>query len=245
MSAVSTLDVSAFVADLHERGTGDATVRPAFRLIRAVFNKALLANLIGRNPTTGLKVPAAPTREMHFATAGEVARLAGAVPERYAALVHLLSYGGLRIGEACALQVSDLDLLRGRVTVSKAATEVGGHLAVGPTKTGATRTVALPAFLRTMLAHHIELGFTASDGSGVLRSRRRRAPPRELQATGARTRRAGCGASGRVPHPRSAPYLRRDAHRSRSGAEGNRLPARALLPCRHHDGVRTCAPESR
>jgi integrase len=69
---------------------------------------------------------------MHFASAEEIARLASALPERYEALVYLLAYGGLRIGEAAALQIADLDLLRGRVTVSKAATELSGHFEVGP-----------------------------------------------------------------------------------------------------------------
>jgi len=94
---------------------GYATVRAAFRLLRTILNKAVMANLIGRNPTAGLRAPGGPTREMHFASAEEVAKLAGAVPERYEALIYLLAYG-LRIGEAAALQVADLDLLRGRVT---------------------------------------------------------------------------------------------------------------------------------
>jgi integrase len=63
------------------------------------------------------------------------------------------------------LDIADLDLLRGRVTVSKTAAEVGGHLSVGPTKTGSIRTVSLPSFLRTFLAAHIEHGFNATDGS--------------------------------------------------------------------------------
>jgi integrase len=81
------------------------------------------------------------------------------------ALIHLLAYGGLRIGEAAALLVADLDLLRGKVTISKAVTEVAGRLEVGPTKTGATRTTNLPPFLRQTLAAHIERGYTAADGS--------------------------------------------------------------------------------
>jgi len=144
---------------------GYATVRAAFRLLRTILNKAVMANLIGRNPTAGLRAPGGPTREMHFASAEEVAKLAGAVPERYEALIYLLAYGGLRIGEAAALQVADLDLLRGRVTISKAAAEIRGHLEIGPTKTGATRAVNLPPFLRQVLAAHIEAGFTADDGS--------------------------------------------------------------------------------
>jgi integrase len=165
LSTIRPLDVSSFVAGLRERGTGDATISAAFRLLRTILGKAVLAGIINRNPTTGVKTPKSGTGEMHFASAEQVAALASAVPERYEALIYLLAYGGLRIGEAGALQVSDLDLLRGRVTVSKTASEVAGHIVIGPTKTGATRTVTLPPFLRQMLAAHIEQGFTASDGS--------------------------------------------------------------------------------
>lgn len=77
----------------------------------------------------------------------------------------MLAYGGLRVGEVAGLKVGDLDLLRGRVTISKAVTEVRGHLAVGPTKTKRTRTVALPTFFRQMLSAHLEKGFAATDGS--------------------------------------------------------------------------------
>jgi integrase len=165
LSAIAPLDVSAFVLRLHENGVGDASISASFRLLRTVLNKAVMAQIIARNPAVGTKTPKVGTGEMHFASAEEVARLAETVPARYAALIYLLSYGGLRIGEAAALTVSDLDLLRGRATISKAATEVNGHLAVGPTKSGATRRVTLPPFLRQMLAAHIEQGFTAKDGS--------------------------------------------------------------------------------
>jgi integrase len=165
LASIRPLDVSAFVAKLTERGVGDATTSAAFRLLRTVCGRAELAGIIARNPTRGVKTPKTVTGEMHFASAEEVAQLADAIGERYAALVYVLAYAGLRIGEAAALHITDLDLLRGRVIVSKAATEVNGHLAIGPTKTGSTRTVSLPAFLRTMLARHIERGFTADDGS--------------------------------------------------------------------------------
>jgi len=165
LSAITPLDVSAFIAGLNEHGVGDATVRASFRLLRTILNKAVMANVIGRNPAVGVKVNSAPRREMHFASAEEVVRLAEAVPERYEALIYLLGFGGLRIGETAALDIADLDLLRGRVTVSKTATEVAGHLSVGPTKTGSIRTVSIPSFLRTILAAHIERGFTGADGS--------------------------------------------------------------------------------
>ena len=61
----------------------------------------------------------------------------------------------MRAGELGGLQRRDVDLLRGVVHVRRALKDVNGHLELGPTKTHAQRTIALPAFLRTMLGEHL------------------------------------------------------------------------------------------
>src|SRR5205085_5027110 len=111
----------------------------------------------------------------------EVTRLANTIDERYQALVYLLAYGGLRIGEAAGLRLEHLDLLHGRVQVIQALSEVDGRIYIGPTKTRNRRTVALPDSLRSILAQHIErfpsvAGFVfSSPGGGPLRPRNFRA----------------------------------------------------------------------
>lgn len=86
----------------------------------------------------------------------ELATLAESITPRYRALIYLLGYRGLRIGEAAALRVGDLNVLRGRLEVSKNLSDVAGQLVEGPPKTDAgIRTLTLPAFLRTILVEHI------------------------------------------------------------------------------------------
>jgi integrase len=118
---------------------------------------------------------------MRFLSAEEVGRLANAMDERYQALIYLLAYGGLRIGEAAALRVDNLDLLHGRAQVVQSLSEVDRRIYLGPTKTRSRRTVTLPDFLRSMLSQHIEafrnsedFVFSAPDG-GALRPRNFRA----------------------------------------------------------------------
>ena len=74
---------------------------------------------------------------------------------RYRALIFLLAYGGLRIGEAAALRVKNVDFLRSRAHVVESSKEVDGEVIVGETKTGRKRTVVLPEFLREQLAEHL------------------------------------------------------------------------------------------
>ena len=112
---------------------------------------------------------------MRFLSAREVALLADAIEPRYATLVYFLAYAGVRIGEAAALKIDKLDLLRGYVTIEDTLSEVAGRLSIGPTKTGNKRRVTLPPFLRAILADYIPRypsagGFLfGSPGGGPLR----------------------------------------------------------------------------
>lgn len=62
--------------------------------------------------------------------------------------MHVLGYTGLRWGEAAALRVGRVDVLRGRLEIAEAMTEVNGRAVFGPPKTHQRRAVTVPAFLR-------------------------------------------------------------------------------------------------
>ncbi len=119
---------------------------------------------------------------MRFLSAEELASVVDAAADRERALIMLLGLCGLRIGEAAALTVEDLDLLRGSVRISKAASEVRGEVIMGPTKTGAVRAVPLPAIVREELAAHVAastparggLVFTGPEGGPLRRTNWRR-----------------------------------------------------------------------
>jgi integrase len=130
----------------------------------ARLNRAVGISYIGWNPAASVDTPASSQREMRFLSAREVERLAQATPERYRALVYLLAYGGLRVGEAAALRATNMNLLKGTLTISRSVTEVGGRLVEGPTKTKVARTIVLPPSLRQILDAHKD----AFPGSGGL-----------------------------------------------------------------------------
>ena len=64
----------------------------------------------------------------------------------------LLGCTGLRRGEAAALLVRRVDLLRGRIEVAGSVTDVDGRMIFGSPKSHARRRVAVPRFLRDDLA---------------------------------------------------------------------------------------------
>lgn len=155
LGELTRLDIERWVGELTAAGVGAATVNAAHRVLRRVLSAAEAAGYIGRNVARGVKTPRPPREEMRFLDATELSSIVEAVPDNDRALVLLLGLCGLRIGEAAALAVEDLDLLRRTARVTKAVSEVAGRVTVGPTKTGASRAVPLPRVVAEALAAHL------------------------------------------------------------------------------------------
>jgi integrase len=100
--------------------------------------------------------PTVTERERRHLEPEQVERLASAFPDRYQALIYAMGYCGLRLGEATGLKIDDLDMLRRRLSVVRTASQVAGKVVEGPPKTPESkRTIAIPAFVRDLLAAHI------------------------------------------------------------------------------------------
>jgi integrase len=138
-----------------QRGTVGIAAKHAYYVLFAVLEAAIQAGALLRNPAAGVRAPRSRRREMQFLSAADVERLAEAIAPPYGLLVRFATYTGLRAGELAALRVRRLDLLRGTVRVVESASEVGGRLILGSTKTYAERTVRLPRFLREDLAAYL------------------------------------------------------------------------------------------
>jgi integrase len=164
LHSITKATVRSFLADLQEAGARPATVNGVYRLLRRMLSVAVDEGRIGTNPAARVgNVPRSDPAEMRFLTPQEVSALAMEVPDRYRALVLLLAYTGIRIGEAAALRVANVDLLRGTLRIVEASKEVGGHVIVGPTKTRQNRAVSLPRFLREEMARHIQTHVSAEE----------------------------------------------------------------------------------
>ncbi len=152
---IHPLEIRGWLSELDTEGVSPATARAAFAVLRLTFTAAVESGAVGRNPATLVKPPKAPTREMRFLTADDVARIVDAIGPEYRALVLILAYSGIRVGEAIALRIDNLDLLRNRVVIVESAGEVKGEMLVGPTKTGTNRSITLPTFVSEELAAHL------------------------------------------------------------------------------------------
>ncbi|MFC3382792.1 tyrosine-type recombinase/integrase [Couchioplanes azureus] len=150
-----------------------------------------------RNPADGVRLPRVVKEEPVFLDHDQVAALADACG-KYGLLVRFLAYTGLRWGEVSALRVARLDLLRRRVVVAVAFSEVGGELIEGTPKNHQRRSVPIPRFLVDELAARVagkgrdDLVFTAPNG-GPLRNTNFR--PRVFQPAA-----ESIGLAGLTPH---------------------------------------------
>jgi integrase len=139
--------VRRFMSDLNTNGVGATSVDSVHRLLRRLLAVAVKDRRIAFNPVSGIQAPRAPREEMRYLSAEEVTRLASEIPTRYEVLILTLAYTGIRIGEAAALRTRNVDLMRRRIHIVEAASEVDGVRIVGETKTRQRRTVSVPPFL--------------------------------------------------------------------------------------------------
>lgn len=147
VGSVKPSQVRAWVSELQAGGAKVATIENALGVLRGVLALAVEDRLLPTNPAAGVKAPRREPRTHRFLTHQQVSKLADECG-RDGVIVLFLAYTGLRVGEAAALRLSDVDFLRRRVSVTRSVSEVRGHgLVWSATKTYESRSVPFPAFL--------------------------------------------------------------------------------------------------
>jgi integrase len=157
--------VRNWIADMSAEGLSASRIKQAKQVLAAPLELAVVDGIIARSPTSGVKVPTVRRREQRFLTAEQVAVLATAAEEAQdgaGLIVETLAWVGMRWGELVALRRSRVHLLRRRIEIAEAATELGSGLSWGTPKTHERRLVTMPAFLADRIAP--QLGDIADDG---------------------------------------------------------------------------------
>ena len=147
-----------------------SSVQRSFTVLRQVLDFAVDARRLNINPSDRTRLPRRQRFEARFLTADELECLASTVEPRSRAMVLVMAWATLRIGEATGLRKSDLDLHHGRLRVANNVVEVAGKLHEGPPKTKAGgRSMMLPPSVVAELRLHVarfggtSYVFTASD----------------------------------------------------------------------------------
>jgi integrase len=129
-------------------------VRYIHRVFSLMLDLAVQDGRVARNAARGVRLPKLAKTEKRFLTHDQVRNLADAAGP-YRLVVLLLAYCGLRWGELAALRVRRVDLMRCRLTVAEALTEVRGRLVWRTPKSHQVRSVPIPRFLVDELMAHL------------------------------------------------------------------------------------------
>lgn len=163
LAAVEHGAIQAWLATLCVAGQSGASVRKVHGVMSAILDLAVRDKRLPANPANGVSLPRANARHRRYLTADDVEWLAAeasrppqtrqqsaqaASYRAYGLAIYVLAYCGLRWSELAALRADHVDLLRARLNIAEAVTEVnGGVLAWGTPKSYETRSYPFLASL--------------------------------------------------------------------------------------------------
>lgn len=132
-------------------------MRRTFTVLDQLLDAAVDRGLVATSPASGSRLPRPIGHEARFLTPPELERLATVIDGRYRAMVLVMAWATLRIGEAAGLRRIDISLIDSTITVANNVVQVRGRPVEGPPKTKAgRRTMTLPASVMKDLAAHLE-----------------------------------------------------------------------------------------
>ncbi|WP_130864046.1 site-specific tyrosine recombinase [Bacilliculturomica massiliensis] len=119
----SNTEVVAYLLALKNEGRSGATVNRKVASIRAFYNFLIVRGVVGENPTVNIKSPKIQRKEIEYLSIGEVEKLLSMPDDsvkgvRDRALLELLYAAGVRVSEAAAANVEDINLRIGFITCS-------------------------------------------------------------------------------------------------------------------------------
>ncbi len=158
--------VAEWVNELQREGRSASRVRQAYHLLTGMLHAAVKDGRLPRNPAVGVDLPRLVSKQRRYLRHDQLHALAYECG-RYRVLVLTLGYCGLRWGEAAALRVHGIDLERGRLNITEAASEVNGQIVFGSPKSHQARWLPVPSFLLDELRAEVE---DLSPGDLVFRS---------------------------------------------------------------------------
>lgn len=166
---VTWLTVGDSKANPPRKPKGATTVIRAYGVLAAILDDAVKDRRLLANPTRGVDLPQKKKKPHIFLSHEQVHALANV--SKYPPLVLALAYCGLRWGEATALRVQDVNMIRRRLNIEQNAVDVGGKIIVGTPKNHQQRSVPFPDFLTIALGeackgkHRDDLVFPGPTGT--------------------------------------------------------------------------------
>jgi len=143
------------------RAVSPSRIRQAHGVLSQVMEAAVRDGLLVASPcsTAGRgrrsTLPRLPEQEPKVITREEARAIVASAPEPYGALLEVLAWCGLRLGEALALRRRSVDLDAGLLMISESLSDASGTLSFQTPKTHQRRTMSIDAGLQHVLREHL------------------------------------------------------------------------------------------
>ena len=159
VKSMQTVDRGTDDAGNIRQGLAPQTIKTRVVNARTVFRAAIVDRKIATDPTAGVRLPQTRRNEhaMTIPTTDELRGILNSASAHQRALFALCAFAGLRLGEASAIRVGDIDFLKRTIAVRRQVQRAKGGLEVRLPKYGSERTVAAPDGLLRLLSAHIAL----------------------------------------------------------------------------------------
>lgn len=167
LRAIRRSDVEVWIKGMDDSGLAPLTIHTRMMHVRSILRASVRDRLIASDPSDGVTLPRRrrTAQAMAIPTSETVGALYDAAEPWFRAFVGLTAFAGLRLGEASAVQVPDIDFKLRQLSVTRQVQREAGHpLEIRAPKYGSERTVALPDELLLILSTHIgEVGAYGED----------------------------------------------------------------------------------
>jgi integrase len=152
--------IQAWIKAMQDKPLAASTIRTRFMNVRGVIRAAVRDRMLAHDVTDNVKLPRQrkASAAMEIPSPAEVGQLLDKADSDFVAFVALCAFGGLRLGEAAALKVSDVDFLGKEIHVRRQVQRAGGkQVEIRPPKYGSERTIYAPDELIKIISEHVRL----------------------------------------------------------------------------------------
>lgn len=157
VSDIDAADIVQWQTEMLQKGLSDTYIHNINVYLKAIFSYAVEYMGLQQNPCKRL-VGSLKTKKLNFWTPKEYKRFSKACKDNieYYTLFELLYYTGMRVGEALALTLNDIDFEHNTISITKTYYRITGKDLINPPKTeGSERIVTIPNFLTKELEEYI------------------------------------------------------------------------------------------
>jgi integrase len=194
MRQVRRSDVEeVWIKSMDAAGLAPGTIKTRYVNVRSVFRAAVRDRVIGTDPTDTVRLPRRRRADaaMSIPTPADVGLLMTAAEDGFRTFVALCAFAGLRLGEAAAVQLGDVDFVGAALAVTRQVQRVnGGAIDVRAPKYGSERVVPWPTAWSISSPSTSQTSARSATRSGCSPARVTSRPTKTLSATGGARR---CG----------------------------------------------------